>query len=38
MKNKKIKGICHFDFGTEFKISAKLESAIMHINAVSDLI
>jgi hypothetical protein len=30
--------ICHFDFGTEFKISAKKEKTIIHINAVSDLL
>lgn len=32
-----IEGICHFDFGSEFKINAKIENAIMHINAISDL-
>ena len=35
---KKIKWICHFDFGSEFKINAKAENAMMHINAVSDFL
>lgn len=37
-KKKKIKGICHFDFGSEFKINAKIENAIMYLNAVSELL
>lgn len=37
-KKKKIKEICHFDFGSEFKINANIENAIMHLNVVSDLL
>ena len=35
---KNIDGVCHFDVGSEFKINAKAENAMMQINAVSDFL
>ena len=35
---KNIEGVCHFDVGSEFKINAKAENAMMQINAVSDFL